>query len=153
MQYSDTLRLELAPFEYVSSFSLCSEKKHANSLPSSVNVTTVVTGIVKTNIWTKDPDLSTTSRYYPINDQYVATRQNSAAAKGATEPDVYARWLVGQTAGKKAPGWLYKGVFGTRAWLMSWAVPRGVVLGALSSMYGVDKLGPRLKAQGTKKTA
>lgn len=143
--------------------------------PFGVNVVTIFTGTVKTNIWTKDADLSpctsllvlslpreriiilitsfcSASKYYAINDQYVATRQNEAAAKGATDPEVYARWLVNATAGKRAPGWLYKGLFGTRAWLMSWAVPRGIVLGAMSSMYGVDKLGPRLKG-ANKKTA
>ncbi|KAF8314060.1 NAD(P)-binding protein [Clavulina sp. PMI_390] len=125
-QYSDTLRLELIPFD--------------------VNVVTMVTGTVKTPIWTHDPDLPPSSKYYPIADVYKAKRQNEAATKGATEPEVYAEWFVNKTAHRRAPGWLYKGLFSSRAWLLSWAVPRGMVLSTMSEMWGIDDLKPRLKA-------
>jgi len=126
-QYSDSLRIELQPF--------------------GVNVVTVVTGSTKTKIWTKDPDLGPSSRYYAINDQYVAHRQNEAAAKGATDVDDYARWLVHRTAHKTAPGWIYKGFYSTRSWLMPWLVPRSIILSSISSGYGIDKLAARLKSK------
>jgi len=123
-QYSDTLRLELQPF--------------------GVNVVTVITGTTKTKIWSKDSDLSPDSRYYAMNDQYVAHFQNEAGAKGGTDVDVYARWLVSQTANKRAPGWIYKSQYSTRAWLMSWLLPRSLVLSIMSSTYGIDKLAEHL---------
>jgi len=48
----------------------------------------------------------------------------ATGAKGGTDVDVYARWLVSQTANKRAPGWIYKSQYSTRAWLMVCSISR-----------------------------
>jgi len=131
-QYTDTLRMELAPF--------------------GVDVTTVVTGSVKSNIYEgKDPDLRPDSRYRIINDQYIANRKDKAGMKVYTETADYAKWLVEQTAKENVPGWLYKGVYSTRLWLFSWLLPRQMVLNLSSGVFGFDKMKERLDVLENKK--
>lgn len=55
-------------------------------------------------------------------------------AKGGTDVEVYARWLVSQTARKTAPGWIYKGLYSSRAWLMVSFISI-TVAGALRNLF------------------
>jgi len=131
-QYTDTLRMELAPF--------------------GVSVTTVITGSVKSNIYEgKDPDLKPDSLYQIINDQYIADRQNTASMKVYTETADYAKWVVEQTTKENVPGWLYKGAYSTRLWLLNWLMPKQMLVNFTSGLCGFDKMKERLNALDNKK--
>jgi len=131
-QYTDTLRMELAPL--------------------GVSVATVITGCVKSNIYEgKDPDLRPNSLYQIINDQYIANRKNTAIMKEYTETADYAKWFVEQTTKESVPGWLYKGAYSTRMWLFNWLMPKQMLENLISKVYGFDKMKERLDALENKK--
>ncbi|KAF8311929.1 uncharacterized protein EI90DRAFT_3095010 [Cantharellus anzutake] len=131
-QYTDILRMELAPF--------------------GVSATAVVTGSVKSNIYEdKDPDLKPDSLYQMINDQYIANRKGKASMKEYTETSDYAKWFVEQTTKDHVPARLYKGVYSTRLWLFEWLLPKQFLINLAANFYGFNKLQERLDASEDKK--
>jgi len=91
--YSNTLRVELAPF--------------------SVKVVTIVTGSVKSNIARVERSLLPRSAYIPINEEYQRRLKYSQEV-GISNED-YARSVVSKVLVKSPPGWVWEGN-------MSWVV-------------------------------
>ncbi|KAL5332996.1 hypothetical protein BJX70DRAFT_404015 [Aspergillus crustosus] len=129
--YSDTLRVELAPF--------------------GVNVTTVITGGVQSRIARIQRTLAPDSIYSPIEDQYarrVTHRQDGAMPHAAYAQSVAAqvlygsalwRWIWPWTRGRKS--WIWEG---NKSWLIwfitgGWAWT-GLAQSAMTKMFGLDRL-------------
>lgn len=117
--FSDTLRVELAPFGYVLFF-------HASALQSSpyrlmiqfyrVNVTTVVTGGVQSRIARTKRTLVPNSLYTPIEDEY--NRRVTHSQDNAMPHEVYARSVVSQVLYGAAPWrWLWPWARGRKTWI------------------------------------
>lgn len=97
--YSDSLRVELAPF--------------------GVNVITVVTGGVKSNISRTERTLPEGSPYAPLEENYVRRQKHSQ--KVGMEAKEYAREVVGKILA--GDGWIWKRRIiwaGGAATLVSW---------------------------------
>jgi len=94
-RYTDTLRLELEPFD--------------------VRVVNVVTGGVKTSLGRVKRTLGEDSVYLPIEEDYVARTKHAQTI--GVDADVYARSVVEQLT-----GWRRKNVIweGARSWLVWW---------------------------------
>jgi len=102
--YGDTLRVELKPF--------------------GVQVITIVTGGVKSNISTHNSDILSKSLYYPMNDEFVAKRMGMSQ-KGATPTDEFARGVVHQTLKARPRPWVWGGRFSFMTWIINIVVPHG----------------------------
>ena len=100
--YSDTLRVELAPF--------------------SVNVMVVVTGGVKSNIARTHRELPDGSLYHPIEPEYQ--RRQLHSQEGAMEGTIYAEGVVGAALMKKPARSLWKGHQAWSIWLLLTLLPR-----------------------------
>lgn len=100
--YSDTLRVEMAPFD--------------------VNVITVVTGGVKSNIARTERTLPEGSPYAPLEANYQRRQKHSQEVGMDTEE--YAREVVGKILA--GDGWIWKRRTiwaGGSATLVSWVIP------------------------------
>ncbi|KAH8694909.1 short chain dehydrogenase/reductase-like protein [Talaromyces proteolyticus] len=126
--YSNTLRLELAPF--------------------GVRVMVVVTGGVKSRITRTKRVLSDTSIYLPISDEFE--RRVTHSQEGAMPNEVYAASVVKQTLAARPPKWFWQGnrswiiwffdtFFGKRFW--DWIFPY---------IFGLHKLSKILKGENKK---
>ncbi|KAF7591764.1 hypothetical protein BBP40_001144 [Aspergillus hancockii] len=103
--FSDTLRVELAPF--------------------GVNVTTIITGGVQSRIARVHRTLESNSLYAPIEDEYH--RRVTHSQDGAMPHDAYARSVVTQILYGSAPWrWLWPWARGRKSWIWegnkSWLV-------------------------------
>ncbi|KAL3441915.1 hypothetical protein BJX65DRAFT_241986 [Aspergillus insuetus] len=129
--YSDTLRVELAPF--------------------GVNVTTVVTGGVESRIARTKRTLQPDSVYAPIDDQY--TRRVTHSQDGAMPHAAYATSVVAQVLYGPAPWrWLWPWAQGRKSWIWegnkSWVVWffmagwawTGFFQGIMARMFGLNRL-------------
>ncbi|KAJ0422551.1 hypothetical protein BJY00DRAFT_310928 [Aspergillus carlsbadensis] len=129
--YSDTLRVELAPF--------------------GVNVTTVVTGGVESRIARTKRTLQPDSVYAPIDDQY--TRRVAHSQDGAMPHAAYAASVVAQVLYGPAPWrWLWPWAQGRKRWIWegnkSWVVWffmagwawTGFSQGIMARMFGLNRL-------------
>ncbi|KAL2803214.1 hypothetical protein BJX63DRAFT_78256 [Aspergillus granulosus] len=129
--YSDTLRVELAPF--------------------GVNVTTVVTGGVESRIARTKRSLQPNSMYAPIDDQY--TRRVTHSQDGAMPHNAYARSVVAQVLYGSAPWrWLWPWAKGRKMWIWeghkSWMIWffmggwawTGFFHAILGRMFGLNRL-------------
>ncbi|KAL2845315.1 hypothetical protein BJX68DRAFT_133808 [Aspergillus pseudodeflectus] len=129
--YSDTLRVELAPF--------------------GVNVTTVVTGGVESRIARTKRTLRPDSVYAPIDDQY--TRRVTHSQDGAMPHAAYAQSVVAQVLYGPAPWrWLWPWAQGRKSWVWegnkSWVVWffmagwawTGFFHGIMARMFGLNRL-------------
>ncbi|KAF7116552.1 hypothetical protein CNMCM5793_005033 [Aspergillus hiratsukae] len=94
--FSDTLRVELAPF--------------------GVNVTTVITGGVQSRIARTQRTLQPNSLYTPIEDEYA--RRVTHSQDGAMPNAAYARSVVAQVLYGSAPWrWLWPWAKGRKSWI------------------------------------
>ncbi|KAL4869340.1 hypothetical protein BDV12DRAFT_196393 [Aspergillus spectabilis] len=129
--YSDTLRVELAPF--------------------GVNVTTVITGGVQSRIARIQRTLAPNSIYAPIEDQY--TRRVTHSQDGAMSHTTYAQNVVAQVLYGSAPWrWVWPWAQGRKSWIWegnkSWLIWffmggwawTGFSHSVMTRMFGLNKL-------------
>ncbi|KAJ7607315.1 NAD(P)-binding protein [Roridomyces roridus] len=113
--YSNTLRLEMAPF--------------------NVQVTTVVTGGVNTSIYAKERPIKDSSIYSPIADVVAGGRIPRSQVEAMITAETYAKHLVSKTLNRSVSAWMWEGsgawicwtidkVFGRTAfdWMFSWSM-------------------------------
>ncbi|KAL6229300.1 hypothetical protein BDW75DRAFT_225291 [Aspergillus navahoensis] len=129
--YSDTLRVELAPY--------------------GVNVTTVVTGGVQSRIARTQRALALNSIYAPIEDQYI--RRVTHSQYGAMPHSAYAKSVVAQVLYGSAPWrWFWPWAKGRKSWIWegnkSWIIWlfmggwawTGLAHAVMTRMFGLNKL-------------
>jgi len=101
--YSNTLRVELAPF--------------------GVSVTTIVTGGVQSRIARTERSLPEGSYYEPIREEY--DRRQKHSQEGAMKTEDYARSVVGKVLGGGRK-WVWEGNLSWVAWFLDSFAPRGI---------------------------
>jgi NAD(P)-dependent dehydrogenase (short-subunit alcohol dehydrogenase family) len=117
---SDTLRLELAPF--------------------NVSVVTIMTGTVTTRFHDNEPDvvLPSSSRYAAIRD--TINRWVKGQAVQGCSPEELARSLVEDIVGNAKNAHVWKGAYsGTIKWLTRW-MPTSMMDGIMSNGQGLAEL-------------
>ncbi|KAK0505005.1 NAD(P)-binding protein [Armillaria luteobubalina] len=117
--YSDTLRIELSPF--------------------NVKVVVVVTGGVLSRLTLNKQDLPQNSIYLPISSEF-RYRQGNSQRTGMPN-DVYARKVVKELITPHPSKWLWKGTMASRVWFLSTFFPRGIWDFLLSKRFGINKMG------------
>ncbi|KII87246.1 hypothetical protein PLICRDRAFT_42884 [Plicaturopsis crispa FD-325 SS-3] len=125
--YSNTLRVELAPF--------------------GVKVTTVVTGGVRTNIQAKGIGLSTLPRgslYLPMEELYE-NRRVKMSQDSWMPADAYARTVVSEALSARPRAWLWAGSGSWIVWFLDTFAGRRVFDYLLSKMFGLSEFGGMLK--------
>lgn len=125
--YSDTLRVELAPFD--------------------VKVVVAVTGGVKSNIARTHRTLPPTSLYLPIAKAYEERLVHSQANGMPNEQ--YAASLVSQLVNQPKKDTIWEGGKAWLVWFVSSFLPRWVLDWAMTRMFQLQKL----KGSNTKKLA
>jgi 1-acylglycerone phosphate reductase len=105
-QYSNTLRVELAPF--------------------GVNVITIVTGGVKSNIARTDRTLAPDSIYQPLAQEYARRLKHSQEVGMPTEE--YARSVINQILVKRPPKYAWAGFGANLVWFASTFLPAWVMV-------------------------
>ena len=123
--YSDTLRVELAPFD--------------------VKVMVVVTGGVKSNISRTHRDLPKGSLYVPLTVEYERRQQYSQ--EGAMDCDIYASGVVKAALKQHPVRSLWRGNLASRIWLLLRVMPRYFWDYYFSRKFRFDKLVQYLKVQ------
>ena len=123
--YSDTLRIELAPFD--------------------VKVMIVVTGGVKSNIARTHRELPEGSLYYPLNAEYQRRQLHSQV--GATDGTVYAESVVRAVLGTKTTRSLRRGHQASKVWLVLTLMPRIFWDYYFTKVFNLTKLAKFVKAQ------
>jgi len=108
--YSNTLRIEMAPFD--------------------VKVVTVVTGGVKSQIARVDRQLPSGSIYLPISAEYLRRTKHSQEVGMAT--DQYAPSVVSQILGSSKPRFIWEGYGARLVWFASTFLPYWVMVGPCS---------------------
>ncbi|KAJ7222195.1 NAD(P)-binding protein [Mycena pura] len=126
--YGNTLRLELAPF--------------------NVQVTTILTGGVKSRIARTPRLIQPSSIYAPIAEHFAKHRA-ARSQVGAMPTDAYARTVVAQTLRRRVKAWVWTGNFSFVCWFIDtflgrtgfdWLFSRAFGLTKLKSMILKDKL-------------
>lgn len=110
--YSNTLRVELAPFD--------------------VKVVTVVTGGVKSNIARVDRQLPEGSIYLPIQADY--DRRTKHSQEGAMPNDKYARSVVSSVLKSSPKKWIWEGKMSWFVWGLTTFFPQGIMVRITFSM-------------------
>ena len=123
--YSDTLRLELAPF--------------------NVNVMVVVTGGVKSNISRTHRELPEGSLYHPLDAEYQRRLRHSQ--EGAMEATHYAEGVVKATLATKPTRSLWRGHQAWKIWLLLTLMPRVFWDYYFSKVFNFSKLTNFVKVQ------
>lgn len=123
--YSDTLRIELAPFD--------------------VNVMVVVTGGVKSNIARTHRELPKDSLYHPLDAEYQ--RRLLHSQEGAMEGTVYAEGVVNAALGTKPARSLWRGNQAWTVWLLLTLMPRIFWDYYFTRLFNFAKLASFAKAQ------
>ncbi|KAK9442103.1 hypothetical protein VB005_03158 [Metarhizium brunneum] len=122
--YGDALRMELKPL--------------------GVDVVTVVTGGVKSNLVREDsPSLPEGSRYLPVQNFWL--HRVTMSQKGAMDTDEYARKIIGMIQKKSRPIWFWSGGSVSIAWFMYYFVPRRLRLFVMARRFGL--IGKKLLGQ------
>lgn len=116
--YSDTLRVELAPFD--------------------VKVLTVVTGGVKSNIARTHRDLPENSIYLPLKEEYEHRLTHSQAMGIPNE--VYAKRVVGQVLSRGSKTQIWEGGKAGLVWFVSNVFPKWVLGAVMTRMFKLWKL-------------
>lgn len=116
--YSDTLRVELAPF--------------------GVRVVTVVTGGVKSNISRTHRALPKDSLYLPLEDVYERRQKHSQEM--AIPNEQYARSVVKQVLGSPSRDTIWEGGKSWLVWFVSSFFPRWVMDLAMTRMFQLSRL-------------
>ncbi|KAF8192803.1 NAD(P)-binding protein [Mycena galopus ATCC 62051] len=117
--YGNTLRLELAPFK--------------------VQVITIITGGVKSNISRNRRLIQPSSIYAPIADIFLKKRA-ARSQVGALATEVYAKQVVAQTLRRHVKAWFWTGSHSFSCWLVDTFLGRRGFDWILSSMFGLSKL-------------
>ncbi|KAJ7054717.1 NAD(P)-binding protein [Mycena amicta] len=117
--YGDTLRLELAPF--------------------NVQVITIVTGGVKSNISHRTLPISPSSIYSPITEHF-ATYRMSRSQTGAMPTKAYARAVVIQSLRRSVKAWFWTGSFSYWCWFIDTFLPRTGFDWLFSREFGLTAL-------------
>ena len=123
--YSDTLRLELAPFD--------------------VNVMVVVTGGVRSNIARTHRELPEGSLYHPLNEEYQ--RRQLHSQEGAMEGTIYAKGVVKAALGTKPSKYLWRGHQAWNVWLLLRLMPRMFWDYYFTRVFNLAKLAKSVKTQ------
>ena len=123
--YSDTLRVELAPFD--------------------VNVMVVVTGGVKSNIARTHRELPERSLYHPLNAEYQ--RRQLHSQEGAMEATAYAEDVVKAALKAKPTRTLWRGNQAWNVWLLLTLMPRMFWDYYFTRVFNINKLANFVKAQ------
>lgn len=100
--YSDSLRVELLPFD--------------------VRVMVAVTGGVKSNITRTRRSLPENSLYFPMNDEYQ--RRQGHSQEGAMDNETYANGVVEAALKHSPPRALWRGNYAWTVWLLLQTMPR-----------------------------
>jgi len=117
--YGNTLRLELAPF--------------------NVQVITIITGGVKSNISRHRRLIQAWSIYAPMAD--VFAKQRAARSQvGAMATEVYAKQVVAQTLKRHVKAWFWTGNYSFSCWFVDTFLGRRGFDWILSMMFGLSKL-------------
>ncbi|KAJ7630100.1 NAD(P)-binding protein [Mycena polygramma] len=117
--YGNTLRLELAPF--------------------NVQVLTIITGGVKSNVAHNRRLLQPSSIYAPIADIFAARRAGRSQV-GALATDVYARKVVAQTLKRRTKAWFWAGNFSLTCWFIDTFLGRRAFDWLFSTTFGLSAL-------------
>ncbi|KAJ5449524.1 short chain dehydrogenase, partial [Penicillium daleae] len=120
----------IVPVAYSSAYNASKAALHAygDSLhmelkPLGVDVVTIITGGVKSNmVRENNPSLPENSRYIHV-EKFWLQRVN-LSQNGAMERDKYARKVVNMIHKKKKPIWLWSGGSASLAWFLYYFVPR-----------------------------
>lgn len=123
--YSDTLRVELAPF--------------------GVNVMVVVTGGVKSNIARTHRELPNGSLYHPIEPEYQ--RRQLHSQEGAMEGKSYAEGVVRAALASKPARSLWRGHQAWNVWLLLTLMPRMFWDYYFTREFNLSKLASFARAQ------
>jgi 1-acylglycerone phosphate reductase len=105
-QYSNTLRVELAPFD--------------------VKVITIVTGGVQSNIARTERSLLPNSFYLPITQEYTRRLKHSQEVGMPTEQ--YAKSVISQILGRRPPKFVWEGFGAKLVWFASTFLPVWVLV-------------------------
>ncbi|KAI9846803.1 MAG: hypothetical protein M1837_003652 [Sclerophora amabilis] len=116
--YSDTLRIELAPFD--------------------VKVVVIVAGGVTSRIARVDRELVAGSLYTPVSDEYL--RRVKHSQEGAMPTDSFARSVVNQVLKSSPKRWFWQGSNVWKAWFINSFLPRGVWDFVFWRIFKLDKL-------------
>ncbi|KAF2090127.1 NAD(P)-binding protein [Saccharata proteae CBS 121410] len=116
--YSDTLRVELAPF--------------------GVRVVTIVTGGVQSNIAREKRELPPDSYYIPISAEFK--RRTTHSQEGAMPNKDYARSVVNKVLQKKPPLWVWEGKLSWTVWFTTSFLPKAVMDSVFWRMFNLWKL-------------
>ncbi|KAI5289292.1 hypothetical protein KEM54_004115 [Ascosphaera aggregata] len=150
--FSDTLRVELAPFGYESTPPSNNVYSTAANqvIPNRVKVITIVTGGVKSRIARVPRALSKDSLYYPINAEYQRRLTHSQEVSVPNEK--YAKQVVTEVLHGRAPWrwiwpwskpshYIWAGGKVTAAWICNWGWTwYGAADWVISWMFGIYKL-------------
>ena len=101
--YSNTLRVELAPFD--------------------VRVVVIVTGGVQSRIARVDRSLPEDSIYMPINNEYQRRLKHSQ--EGAMPNEAYAESVVSKVTEPRPSPWIWEGNKSWVVWFMDTLLPKG----------------------------
>lgn len=126
--YSDTLRIELAPFD--------------------VNVMVVVTGGVKSNIIRTHRELPKDSLYHPLDTEYQ--RRQLHSQEGAMEATTYAEGVVTAALRAKPTRSLWRGNQAWNVWLLLALMPRMFWDYYFTKVFNLTKLANFVRAQKKK---
>ncbi|TFY68289.1 hypothetical protein EVG20_g3620 [Dentipellis fragilis] len=124
--YSDTLRVELAPF--------------------GIQVTTVVPGGVKSNIARTERQLAPDSLYQPISDEYQKRLTTSQTSTSVTAEEC-AREITKEALKSRQKLWLWTAALSTTSWFLTTFMPRGLPGYILSRRFGLNQLAEKVKEQ------
>ena len=116
--YSDTLRVELSPFD--------------------VKVLTVITGGVKSRIARTERSLPENSIYLPIDTEYQRRLKHSQEVGMPNEK--YARSVVKQVLKRRPKKWVWEGNMSWVVWFASTFLPSGLMGFVLARMFNLWKL-------------
>jgi len=125
LSYGDTLRIEMKPF--------------------GVQVISVVSGVVKTNIFRNDEyDIKPGSLYYPMRDLYLSKRPGSSESiLSVMAAEDYAKYVVSRTIQARPPLWIWRGSYAFTTWIASF-MPTGFTDTMVSQQLGLDIFKKRL---------
>lgn len=123
--YSDTLRIELAPYD--------------------VKVMVAITGGVQSNIARTQRELPHGSLYLPIDAEYQ--RRQTHSQEGAMSSEVYAQGLVNAALQPRPVKWVWRGAKVWLVWFLVNFAPKGVWDFYMPKMFGLDRLARVVQAK------